>query len=909
MNITPDENNSCALGEVDIAPHPDEGQQRTLLELEKAASVATRKNWFVGFTIFHFMVAFPKWSIPIFLYCASRAIPLPPNFSEAVRKPVAKLSMFVRQESLAYHECTVEAFQIINKELVLTAEKEYQNVIDRLEHNQMLLDEFGATTKSCSVAGDKAQQAMHHWAVADNQTLHFLNTSSCPNEDQSYIASSLGQGIQQVENEVSSIVEGYVDTSESSFHRVRDYAMERAEYDYNYFLRDRIHPVLELLKQLDVSQVNGVQFSIRPQDIVDELLALLQGFEVAFRTAQIRIQRLQVSLKEFYESINQFLEHYNELYDRMQQTTALLRRMVPSVFTIPDYATMKGIQIGVTFLPPVFAIPEFSYELPSIDLLLNDFSTKALQVIADLLDKLAEEANAVLQAATEAVVQQITELLTLEDYDPPKYKGSRPEISTLEEEASYLSAVGEATEASALFALKKVQDLATWSLRALPTELPDFDTGNSSFAGNTTAFNYQEPKFPDIGIPEWIVFLVNALLSYKIWVDSVVQLIRLFLVKRKYERLAQPEAHEINFYGKEDQGSSGDVVEYLKAVATMTTTVARNLFSYWLIVFLCILPITYLAVALYLPHVNENCLLSDNGTLSVLLVAPLMINQASAQGNAVHLKGEFDCRLRQQLLCDRGFTDSDVLHQKDLVVLSNLQHQYNQQQQWNMRLERCIDTGKLDSQFQHACCGLEGYGIGCLLKPALRDFRCPIDEQVTPPSAFRPLGTYVSDKTCKVNTTTWKLKDARFDCQVLQKRCSSTYCNGVNKDLIHAMVTEADCMVHLYSLRITFFVALLLYHAVMLNIISTFLTNGATALYRHKLIDQDRAFKVQLAADQDGKFTQLEEEIRGRIKKDAETALKSNTLKGRLLLIMGFVFSVFYGVSFWVIEDLASPLK
>ncbi|CAB9522846.1 expressed unknown protein [Seminavis robusta] len=897
----------------------------------KAEKESKRKKRVMLMTILHFLLAFPKWSMTLFVYFASLSLPLAAtNVAEVVQVPILNLKTFLEQESLAYHQCTLDAFDNLNKEILLVADEEYQNnVLGLHKHNQALLREIRTVTQSCNVAGVKGREALHGWSVLDGQDLPYLN-HTCSASDQDYIAKSLGQDFQQLENEIGSIVGGYAETSNSTVGHIRAYAEERTDYDYTYFVKERIEPALEVLRQLASNPLfPSVEFTIQAQQVVDELVKLLQeGFNEAYRIALIRIQVLQERVEHFYESIEQFLRAYNYLYERFKNVTLLVQRWAPSLDEIPDFATLHGLRIGEHFLPDIFEIPEFLTDLPDLELLLQNFTNQAVPLIQDLLDKLEEEANNALEYARDEILAQLRKYINLEDYNPPQYQGSRPEISTLEEEEAFLSKAAESAKAGALLAVQKIKGLTNLSAGGLPTRFPELEMGNFTFIDNATTFDYQEPELPDIGIPDWIMYLFAKLLSWKFGIDLTVQFLRGFMLKAKYERLTEPQkqvidktrAKEGDENQQEDNDDDGDdegggsstcgcnVSGYLYTIWSTAMNIGRNLVSIWMVGFLVMLPIAIFGMVYYLPHVHQSCLETDEGTFTASIFTPLILNHASAPGNALHIKGEFDCRQRQRLLCDKMFADSDLLHRSNVLELSNLQQQYNQSQGWNMRLDRCIDTDVLDQRFEEACCGLEGYGTNsnCSLEPALRNFRCPIDERAEPPAAFYTMSSYVFDPNCKVDSTGWILQDARFDCQVLENSCSRTPCTGVNEELISVMAAEADCLVHLVSLRAIAFASLVVFHAFMINVHLTLLFNGAKGLSWRFLAKRDAAFEVVVAADKNGTMKQMD---KMNTEVDAAKIERRTSWNGLFQFLAGTVFVLFHIVSAFAIHDILDPLK
>ena len=450
----------------------------------------------IAMTMLHFFLSYPRWSVSIFLFLASRSVPLVSNLSDAAIVPYEVLHNLTRAEANAYHECTLHAFEHLKEEMNEAVHQEHQKVLSHRQSNQALLAHVGSTTGTCAIAGLKAREALFQWNVSESQALPFLNVSTithsgvCSAEDREYIATSLGQDFEALEGEVSSILSSYAQSSESSFGRIAHYTEERTDYDYNFFVRERIEPVLELLQELAATSLYTVQFAFEPQNLIDRLLEHLKAFDMTLSTAKIRLQLLSSRIEEFYISLEKFVDAYNELYRRLVLARNLALEYLPNgALDLPDYLQLDGIPLAASLLPPIFAVPTFQTELDEFDILLHDFSEQALLLIVELVQKLQEEANKALASATKEILHQIIALLTLEDYDPPKFVGSQPEIENLEDEAAYLSEIGEAAQASSKQALEKANDLRNTTVGGDSFDIPEIDTGNYSFSGNATTFD------------------------------------------------------------------------------------------------------------------------------------------------------------------------------------------------------------------------------------------------------------------------------------------------------------------------------------------------------------------------------------------------------------------------------------
>lgn len=867
--------------------------------------IATNRT---GMVLLHFFVAYPKWSLSIFLFLASLSVPLMPSMSVAARLPMERLQGIVKEESKAYYECTLQAFDFLDEEMTSTANQEYQQVLKRRTSNQIMLHELTEFDTKCSKAGLEAREALLIWSN-ETWTLPFVNQSNnvdlenktiCTVEDREFISTSLGQDFQEMEAKVGSVMDGYVESSESSLTLVSNYAKERMDYDYNYFLRERIEPAIKYLQELvDNPDFSMIFFSIQPQDILNDLLISLEGLKDTIEEAKARIAILMERLQEFHASIVQFHLHYSDLYIKcleFQQYWIDFKAAVilPSV-DIPSFIEMDGFPIPDSLLPPRFYIPEFQPELADLALLLDEFSSEAFEIIENLIETLAQAAATALRATINEISKHLLELLQLEDYNPPLFKGSHPQVSTMSEELDYLTELGTAAKTAALKSLQEIQRWTNTTSIGGP-DIPKLDATNYSFSENTTTFDYQNPLFPTIAIPELLEAIIIGILSYQWLIEMVVQSIRLWRLKVRYERDAIPDMPKINFGGDEDKDSD----DKMAACANLAATLIKNFVTPWIFIFLIALPLGLMGICTWYPHVQANCIQTKNGTVianNVLL--PLLVNEASAPGNLLHTRREFDCRRRQRLICNRMYAESDLIHTEDATTYSSLMHKFNQSVEWNERLGRCIDTDRLDDEFAEACCGLEWYsGNDCELDPQDRPFACPINNKITPPGAFRPLSHYISDPSCNSDSALWDLEDARFDCNALEDSCSLTPCIGVDEEFIRAMVIEADCKIETYLIDCIMFVMLALYHAVMLNFFLTLIFNGLKCLLWPKLRPD---FPFETLLNQDGELVRGEKESE---RKDlVDIAKKKLEIQGWIQLIFGICLFIFWIVSFFLVQD------
>jgi hypothetical protein len=258
------------------------------------------------------------------------------------------------------------------------------------------------------------------------------------------------------------------------------------EYDYNYFLREKLQPAIELLQELGMANATffAVHFDLDPQTLMmEELLPSLDAIEDALNSAKAHILLLLSRLEEFYASIENFQFHYDDLYARLIQAKIHITDFSPNMRT-PDYLDFEMIPIAAALMPPTFEIPNFDAGIGDIDLLMQGFRNDALQFLFRLLARLEEEATNRLKQVASTIIHQLQELLTLEDYNPPAFEGSQPEISTMEEEANFLTRLGELAEANMQKSLKDIQRFPnSSSTSGVSADVPDVEGEDFSFFG------------------------------------------------------------------------------------------------------------------------------------------------------------------------------------------------------------------------------------------------------------------------------------------------------------------------------------------------------------------------------------------------------------------------------------------
>jgi hypothetical protein len=350
---------------------------------------------------------------------------------------------------------------------------------------------------------------------------------------------------------------------------------------------------------------------------------------------------------------------------------------------------------------------------------------------------------------------------------------------------------------------------------------PDLVEGDSS-----VPFRYIEPLFPLLQLPKFV-----SLFFQWVWIaELVLQLVRLLRLRRMYKQEITIKLPEIN-YLEEDENIEEAEAQQQSRIAIIQLFVFKQLFNPWTFVVAILLPLTILGISLWLPHVVNSCIKSHDGTVIARgLLAPLMINNASFAGTALHASAQYVCHQNQRRICREKYSETELLYRQDVAELAAANERLLGASSASGVMTRCLDTYALDYQFDIHCCGLEGYGSSCTADQ-VEQF-CPVDELASPPASFRPIGDYFGSDVCS-NTSTFDaiiLQDSRFDCTVLRGVCDQIPCDGVDEKLLLQLSAEADCRVQVHLIKCCVLVALSLYHAALLNLCASMAFCGVQRL-------------------------------------------------------------------------------
>jgi hypothetical protein len=525
-------------------------------------------------------------------------------------------------------------------------------------------------------------------------------------------------------------------------------------------------------------------------------------------------------------------------------------------------------------------------ELKSAQDLLDNAASHCLGVLNNVAQDLASQANHHLRGASSELSNSLASLLEFSDYHPPIFSGSHEGISSLSEEMDLQGQLGQSAREGTQTALSRLHTTVDVELPDL-VDIPTLDSGNYSFSGDTTTFDYLQPKLPFLSIPELLQLLATLLLSHTWIIEVLVQALRLWRLEATYARGAIPDMPEIDYGdGDDDEDSEEPGTTYLLFKKLLPSVASPRM-----VLLILFSPICVASLIFWFPHVKMNCEESNNGTyIARNFFTPLLVNEANALGNAYYLKGETQCQHSQRRICDRMHAEADLLYGSDIASLHAIQLQYNRSVEALDVVRTCVDQ-QTPKQMHSACCGLKGFAHDCEDTPAA--LVCPIDHSVVPVAPFRPLDEYLSDRACGGKVSKLSLADARFDCLPLAQTCSNIPCAGVNEVLIESQIIKTDCEVELYAMNCCLFLLVFFYNALAVNLVCTLLFNGMRQLLWRRLCPTGIRLRTRLR--EDGNLAKGAEKL-DRAER-ISLAIRRFELLGRLQIILGTL-----GLLTWIVS-------
>jgi hypothetical protein len=267
-------------------------------------------------SIIHFLFNVPKWSIGLFLFLAGHTSPLPTT-QHAFQQPIQRLRALLYHESQSYRDCVLQASTRMQLRLQQVADQDRQNLQDLSNSNQQHILIAQEVADDCQRNTQTVRRSLIQWQ-ADNVDLPWteivwrddvtssLRTSSggsCTIHKRNHTERLLGKDFQQIEDQVSYALDSYVDGSQNSLQKVQAYALARMEYDWKYFVQDRIQPALDYLAEHSAQvQTVAITFEVDLSTLEARFREVLITLETALHDAKRHIDILEAKLKEFVES-------------------------------------------------------------------------------------------------------------------------------------------------------------------------------------------------------------------------------------------------------------------------------------------------------------------------------------------------------------------------------------------------------------------------------------------------------------------------------------------------------------------------------------------------------------------------------------------------------------------------------
>jgi hypothetical protein len=861
------------------------------------------------FTVLHFILTYPKFSISLFVLFASLTTPLPTSY-EQVWQPFSSLQVLVQTEARLYHECVVEGFRQHDVRMDRAAAAEQKRSYDY--HTNVVqpnLSTAAVAAASCFNATLSAQRALQEYDALGlfiprtyNATTPPSSTSTtavCSSLDQERLAQLLLGDATIVQTSVSRIYDAYTDASLASMRKVVRYSHERGAYDYNYFIGVKLPLLMTTIDQFNVPNI-GLTFP--EQRLLLEFRLLLSGLVEALNLAYNHIDALRMRLAEFNTSLHQLHLNYADLFTRFEGLKIYSAEFFPN--GLPVQFSTPNLSLPDAMLPPAFSIPAIT--LPNIDGLVSEYLTQAARLVARFLQDAADEASEQTRRIVQELLALLQQLVLLNDYYPPQYPRSLGSDSP-DSELSNLERLATSAKQDATMALDELKrrsdDLQNYKpiapeVNVVPPSLEERDK---------TLFSFLDVRYPSWALPVWLLIVLGYLGSHTFLIECVMQAVRLYRLKKKYEAKATPDLPEIDFAEEEDGGGEkGRNVDGPTKVQVAQAMLLKHAMNPWVICCLCIAPAVLAVLLLWFPHVKRNCIDSRRGTfLARNIFTQIQVNNANAQGYAVHSIAQQSCYSRQRSLCDAMSSQADASFRHDAAKLLSLKASYNESNAARGTLQRCVDMQSLDAQLETHCCGLEGYTTNdCGRADQLRQF-CPIDHRSTPASTFQPIGLLLSEPWCEIDLEDINIAEAQFNCSVIKESCHNVPCSGVDADLIEQMSIDADCSVQIYAIQWCIFVALAIFHAVMINWGNTLMFNGVIQVQWKRLKPQ--GIKMITHVNLNGDL------IKGGDLKErfdrVDQAMRRYVLSGYLQMGLSALVFVVWLATFFILRKAASRLS
>lgn len=806
---------------------------RSLPPVDQAKVQNARTNM----ALLHFIMTAPKWSISLFLFMAARQSPIP-TFEYGVQRPLEYLQFAYDMESKAYKECTLNAAVTLQEELQFVAQQEYERIAKIHEKNAEIISQAESEMKECFGAAKKARDLLVDWQDFGNSIEIVDDLSICSFDQREEMERLLGGEAQLLEEDLTSVWDVHVHESLRAFHVIRDYAEARFQYDYDYFVGLRIQPALDFIGNLFVMEppdlsIDGVAIHVR-------LTSALEGLRRALHEADTVMEALKRRIEELMSSIESFYWSYSALYDRFMKASLFVEDFLPRGVTLPAYFDLSGLPFAEAMLPSYVDIRAFDMDMAAVFSLIDQTAQSCLKIIQDIVSDLMEQSERALRGAVDQISETLLAMLRLEDYNPPKYVGSNKNSTSMADEVYFQESLARETLDGAKELLARLSNI---QLTGLSTPSPNItvDNADNAFTEESTTFAYLLPIIPAISVPKLLAVLFSTLSSFTWLLEVTIQAFRLWKLETTYSKAAIPDLPEIVYDSCESEPKQPKTRQLFLLMCFKIFLTPR------MIIGLALAPIVLTTFAFWYPHVKSSCKDSRDGTFwANRIIAPIMTNEANALGNAYYLKAELQCFRTQRELCERMHAEMSSRWSNDTSLYSDIEGDLKGSSYMLTTIESCAKNSTRE-KIQDSCCGIKGFNpCSANSSPGY----CPIDNSGDRATAFRPLDEYIHLEACTgQNWPNQKIAEAAFDCEKLSEVCEKVPCRGVDKVSLRKETVEADCQVQLYAFDFLFFLLLTIFHAVTMDLASTFLLSGVRSVAWRSLYPDGLHFKARLRED------------------------------------------------------------
>lgn len=871
--------------------HQTNGTSENIKGILKASEASRYR---LALLIAHFILTYPRWSWGLFLFFASCSLPLE-SVREGLQQPLEMIKNIVHQESQAYETCTREFFsETVPLKRNQTLQVESQRIEKVQQQNQEEVDQLQSSTHQCEESLRSAQSALRVWVqVQSGMEISDIfpmvqDRTQCTDEDRRELEEWLWDESAS-RRQVLEIFDDYRDHTSAAATRISKYAMERATYDYDYFVGQKMD-----LAWIEES-LHAPDFDFSDILILDgNLLDAFDGQVLrVLNDAMVRVVLLERRLLDFFESLEGFDANYRQLYARLISASDFVRDFLPRGIPIPSYFDLDEIPLADLLLPEVFENIYFDTDLPE----LGRVRSKFLATLQSRLDNARDEIGDCVRSAVAQLKQALADKFSLEDYHPPLF-GSQANVNqSIATDLAATQELGEKTRASLDYSLRF--GISKIGAAKAVTRTPNVTLiSPPDLEDDSTFGDFLKPALPSFFMPRILMALFSLFISHRWLVEILIQCFRAWQLYRQCLKTVNPLMPKI-VYGLQDEEHP-----YAEAVAVIQKTVLKQFITPWMAFGLILLPFAAVGTTLWLPHVKSSCVDSTSGTvLGRHVVVPLLVNQAMMGGNSLHVKNQMQCHRDTERLCYEVFYASDERHRKHKETSDQLLLELDHSKSSLHILDSCIEIDKLDKLFQSACCGWDGYSTACDENTGV--YHCPMNNKTSAVRPFSLLSSYLSEESCLKDFSNFRMQDSRFDCSEMNNMCSDSACPGVDRSLLTKTIISAECQIEVYFMKVCLSVLVALYHSIVINLFCTLIFNGMKQLWWRKICPG--GIRLETHMNENGEI------IKGADPEERSARVAATMsrfdLMGKLQLTLGCGLFLFWLISFFICRKLLSKFR